>query len=167
MTTTHPAPDVYGRDLALIDEIAKVTKRTVDDVRAECTEFGFFILADWADRPGIAQDEARALVTGDARTSREHDAAWAAHLADCAAWTSNREAAVRAAYKDAGGDRGHGPDADSRARDAATATGRAYEHSTPVPLWQGEESGNAVRQYSERPLGLLKRAAARVKAGAR
>lgn len=52
-----------------------------------------------------------------------------------------------------------GPEKHSQAREAAVAAGRRYEQTTPVPLWQGTECGNAPRLYSDRPQdGLLKRA---------
>jgi hypothetical protein len=164
--TTHL--DQFLRNLVPLADVAKVTHRTVDEVRAECAGFGFFIGIDWAGRPGIDEQEAHQLVTGEARRAREHDAAWAAHLADCARWMSTRDAAVRAAYEAAGGGKSRGQDIDAAARDAAAEVGRSYERSTPVPLWNGEESGNAVRSYSVAPQpGLLARAVGRVKAGAR
>ena len=168
MTTDNPTP-VFGRNLVTLDELAKVTRRKVDDLRAEAFDFGFLVGIDWAGRPAIDEQEARQLVTGEHKAAREHDAAWAAHLADCAAWTAARGVAERPAYEEVAARGRRGPDADSAAREAATEAGRRYEQTTPVPLWQGTDSGNAVRRYTERPAepGLLKRAAGRVKAGAR
>ncbi len=150
-----------------LSEVAKLTKRSAAEIEAEATELDIFVGVDWAGRPAIAQRDARAIATGEARRVRESEAVWAAHLAACAAWNAGRDAAVRAAHDAVGADPRQGPEKHSQAREAAVEAGRRYEQTTPVPLWQGTESGNAVRNYSTKPEGLLKRAAGRVKAGAR
>jgi len=164
MTTT------YIRGAVPLAEVAAVTKRPVAAVEAEALELGLHVVEDWAGRHALAEADAQRLVSGDARRDREHDAAWAAHLAACARWTAARDTAVQKAYADAQpapGRLGGGAAADA-ARQAASEAGRRYEETTPPPLWEGREDGNAGRRFTDRPAkGLIARTVGRVKAGAR
>ena len=152
-----------------IKEIATVTKRNVVEVEGECAELGMHVGVDWCGRPAVAEVDAQQLVTGEARRVREHDARWSAHLRDCEDWTRRRDEAVRAGHERVGADPRQGPEKHSQAREAAIGAGREFELTTPVPLWEGVECGNCVRQYSERdakPAGLLDKARDLFAAGA-
>jgi hypothetical protein len=152
---------------APIAEIAAVTKRKAADIEAEAISLGFYIGVDWAGRPAISTSEARSIVTGDARRDREHDAAFAAHIAACAAWTRGRDKAVRDAHADhlaapRKGRTASDPIVQGNAKEAARDAGRAYELDTPIPLFDGMDTGNASRVYVDTQRGLIRRAAAKV-----
>lgn len=51
-------------------ELAKLTKRTVDRVEAECRELDVFLGRDWCGRPAVAETDAEQLVSGEARRAR-------------------------------------------------------------------------------------------------
>lgn len=82
--------------LVTLAEIAAARGRKAGAVRAECAELGLFVREDWAGRPAITVDEARALVSGSARRAREDQRARAGVKAACARWEKDREAAARA-----------------------------------------------------------------------
>lgn len=147
-----------------VKEIATLNKRTTVEVEDECRELGLFIGTDWAGRPAVSESDAHQIVSGEARRTREDARAWSSHLRSCEAWVAGRDEAVRgaaSAHTAASAAQGRfDPDADSRARAAGVAAGREFEESTPPPLWNGVEDGNARRMFSEagdRP-GLLGRA---------
>lgn len=81
--------------LVRLGEVAEVSGRRVEEIRAECAELGLFIHEDWAGRPALNEDDARALVSGNARGTHEHWKAWQAHMAAVERWTQERAAAVQ------------------------------------------------------------------------
>jgi hypothetical protein len=90
-----------GEYLVPLAEVSKVTGRTVLAVRAECEELRMTIRADWAGRDAISVNDAKALVSGQARRAQEHADAWTAHLRDCEEWVGRRDAAVKAGADEA------------------------------------------------------------------
>lgn len=134
-------------------EITEVTGRRFDDVKAECEALGFFIDTDWALRPAVTADEARALVDGSARRAMEHADAWGAHLCDVKEWDDRRTDTVNAAADEAqekversamrrsrffgpSGPPSPGEIASAR-RDGALHAGKQYERMNPRPSFRG------------------------------
>lgn len=127
-----------------LDEIAQVSGRKPDRVRAECAALGFVIAQDWARRPAIGVDDAAALIDGSAWRVREHDDAWSAHLQACAEWEGARSAAVRQAADDA----------ESKAARRASRLGRLPGVGGPLSpaevIATRQEAGNHAGDQFER-----------------
>jgi hypothetical protein len=81
--------------LVRLDEVAEVYGRRLEEIRAEFTGLDLSVYEDWAGRPALTEDDARALVSGNARSTQEHRKAWEAHQAACREWESDRAAAVK------------------------------------------------------------------------
>ncbi|MFC8824941.1 hypothetical protein ACFT9I_06230 [Streptomyces sp. NPDC057137] len=80
-----------------LQEIAAATGRKADKVRDECVELDLMVREDWAGRPAVSVNDARALVNGSARRAWEH-AVWEAGVkAACREWEAARAAAAEAA----------------------------------------------------------------------
>jgi len=161
---------MFIENAVTIADIAAVTKKKAADVKAEAVELNFTVGCDWAGRPAVAARDAQQLTSGEARRTREHESAWASHLAECKAWMSRRDAAVRSAREAATSRSAVVGGRDfARVQEAGDEAGKSYELGTPVPLWQGTDTGNATRLYTDRTAdSLLKRIARRgVKVGVR
>jgi len=152
-TKEQTISDVYIPHAIPLTELAKVIGRKVAEVEAECAEFGHFVGVDWRGQPAVSEDDAHRIVTGSARRVREDEVAWATHLAECEQWTIRRDQLVRESQADAEiaaqrAGRGGG-DAAQAGVEAGRSAGADYEAATPLPLWRGEEDGNARRLYSD------------------
>ncbi|MFE2428429.1 hypothetical protein ACFXJ5_17040 [Streptomyces sp. NPDC059373] len=100
--------------------------------------FGFDIDPDGS----MSLVDAWKLIDRVRQVAAGHDRAWAAFLAACQRWESDRTEAFRNAATEARTEvlrAGHGP---GRAQDAAGTAGcgaaEAYERTAPRPMWQGE-----------------------------
>lgn len=117
--------------LVRLDEVAEVSGRRLEEIRAECAELDLFIYEDWAGRPALNEDDARGLVSGNARRTHEHWKAWGAHQAACREYESDRAAAIQK-----GAD-----DAEAKARRRFTLRERSPGDFTPNELARGAIDG--------------------------
>ena len=73
--------------------------RKPEQVEAEAQLLGLTIRPDWANRPALSVDEARALTSGEARPDHDHQIGWARHLAECKDWRAARDQSARDAAR--------------------------------------------------------------------
>ena len=88
-----------GEALISLQEIATVLggRKTPEDVRREAIELELFVQPDWKGSPCLSASEAKSLVDGSARQTREHERRRAKHLKREAEWQQAQVAAANAA----------------------------------------------------------------------
>jgi hypothetical protein len=127
-----------------IADLAKATRKSEATATAECTELGIFVGEDWAGRPAVAEADAHALASGQARAIRDRDAAWREHQNATEAWEADRQRAYEsaaAAAHDRATRRGvGGPSAHREASEAGQLAAREFERKNRMPLYEGVAS---------------------------
>ena len=123
-----------------VAEVAAAMGRKPEQVEAEAQLLGLTIRPDWANRPALSVDEARALASGQARVDHDHQIGWQAHLAECKAWRAARDQAARDAARKIRDQAGRGVSAGivvAEAGRAATEVAKHYERTVPRPRFNG------------------------------
>ncbi|MBT2423383.1 hypothetical protein J7F01_38610 [Streptomyces sp. ISL-22] len=154
-----------SQQMVPLSEVAQVTRRKVDEVKAECEALRLYVDTDWAGRPALTADDARALVSGDARRVFEHEEEWRLYLQACKEWEEARTAAVRTAADEAqekamrrAARRGRIPGSQGPLSPAETASIRAdagaqagaqFERRNPRPDFHGIRDGVKLAYVSE------------------
>ena len=124
--------------MVTVVEVAALGKPA--EVEREARALDLTVRDDWAGRPALTVDEARALVGGDARREVEHAQGWEAHQRECKAWREARDGAAReaAAKVRAAARRGAPPGmVSAQARQAAFDAAEHYERTVPRPRFNG------------------------------
>ena len=114
--------------------------RKTEQVEAEAQLLGLTIRPDWANRPCLTVDEARALASGQARIDHDHQIGWTRHLAECKEWRAARDQAARAASRRIRDQGGRGVSAGMVAAEAgraATEAAKHYEKTVARPRFNG------------------------------
>jgi hypothetical protein len=122
-----------------VAEVAAASGRKAADVEREAGELGLVVKADWSGRPALSVDDARALASGDARRTLEHERAWEAHRVATKAWTEGRTKVIYGAaakVRARVGNEGAGS-VSAEAQRAATEAAEHYERSVPRPAFNG------------------------------
>ena len=120
-------------------EIAAASGRKAADVEREAAELGMHVKPDWAGRPALSVDDARALASGEARRGVEHMRAWEEHQRATKAWTEGRTKAIYGAaakVRAKVGNLGAGS-VSAEAQRAATEAAEHYERTVPRPAFNG------------------------------
>jgi hypothetical protein len=126
--------------MVAVAEIGAAMGRRPTDVEDEARELGLTIRLDWAGRPALSVDEARALASGAARIDHDHQIGWQAHLAECKDWWAARDQAARDAARKIRDKarRGMSPGmVAAEAGRAATEAAKHYERTVPRPRFNG------------------------------
>jgi hypothetical protein len=161
--------------LVPLDEVAEKTKKTIIKVREECQELGLFIADDWAGRPAVSENDARALVDGSARRKHEHEQAEREHKVECEQWVVDRSAAVKRGADDAqeretrralrraripgfGGPLSEAEIVATR-HEGGKRAGEQYERTTPRPEFNGSREAVALMYVTPDEEGSLLAAA--------
>ena len=144
-----------------VTEVAKTTRRTVDQIVDEARSLTIFIGSDWRGQPAVEERDAAQLVDGGARRQQAADAAWRAHQEATERWEQERERTFRTASQavlDAhGGDPlpmlrpgvalTKGPrEVQQEAQAQADRAVGAWERTHPAPQWQGEPTASRWRR---------------------
>ena len=123
-------------------EVAAVLgkRATATDVEAEAIELGMLVQQDWAGRASLSAADAKSLLDGSARQTREHERRWAAHLKREANWQKAQlRAANAAAEKVRAEQRASGRYIDGEAWGQQNAAARKayieFEKAEPKPEW--------------------------------
>src|SRR5215207_5537560 len=87
---------IDGQAVALSD-LAKLTKKSVIDLKAECGRLDVFIGCDWTDREAISATDAHGIVTGYLQEQHEAERAWHRYITDAEEWVRRRDEAVTVA----------------------------------------------------------------------
>jgi hypothetical protein len=119
-----------------IDEVAKAMGRKAEQVEAEAQLLGLTIRPDWANRPALSVDEARALASGQARVDHDHQIGWQAHLQECKDWRAGRDQSARDAARKIRDQARRGVSQGAvaaEAQRAATDAAKHYERTVPRP----------------------------------
>lgn len=153
---------VDGQAVALVD-IAKATRKTVTDLKAELGRLGVFIGVDWMDREAISATEAHGIVTGYLHEQHEAEQAWHRYITDAEEWVRRRDEAVTVASGIASRNATMASESKTGAAqaglEAGREAGRRYEAANPAPMWVDGSTPfpNAQPRYTG-DAGILRRA---------
>ncbi len=129
---------IDGAAVTLTD-LAKRTKQTVTELKAECARLNVFVGVDWADREAITAAEAHGIVTGYLAEQRQAEQAWHRYITDAEEWGRRRDEAVQVASTIASREATlsfEGPaSAQQAGLEAGREAGRKYETANPAPTW--------------------------------
>lgn len=126
-------------------DVAKVTRRPIVEIEADCRQLDLFVGADWAGRAAVEVRDAEAIVTGAARRDHDHTVAWRAFQDATEAWEAERmavyNAANQAAHEEATRAGIGAPAGFAAAKDATQDAVEAWESKHPAPTFGGNATG--------------------------
>jgi hypothetical protein len=130
--------------IVTVAEVAAATGRKPAEVEVEARALNLGVRADWAGRPALSVDEARALSSGAARVDHDHQIGWARHLAECKDWRAARDQAARDGARKVRDKARPGMSpgrVTAEAGQAATEAAEHYERTVPRPRFNGTSAG--------------------------